>query len=176
MDARREKKISKFLSYHLRHAPQKLGLQLQPGGWVGVDLLLRQARWFTRAELEWVVAHNAKQRFALQEGRIRAQQGHSLPIDLELEPREPPPLLYHGTAQRYLASILAQGLVRGRRHHVHLSADLATASAVGRRHGRLVLLEVQAGAMAAQGFRFFLSGNGVWLVEHVPAAFLAERA
>ncbi len=176
MDARREKKISKFLSYHLRHAPEKLGLQLQAGGWVDVDALLQRARWISRAELEQVVAQNAKQRFALEAGRIRAQQGHSVRVDLHLERQDPPEILYHGTAQRYLSSILAQGLRRGTRHHVHLSAELATARAVGARHGRLVVLEVRARALADEGVPFFLSGNGVWLVAHVPVQYLSERS
>lgn len=135
-------RISKILSYHLRHRPDALGLTLGPGGWVAVDTLLaalaQNGKPVTRAELDEVVARNPKQRFAFDESgtRIRASQGHSVAVDLELAPVEPPAVLYHGTDVRAVASILREGLRKQQRHHVHLSSDVATALAVGTRHGR----------------------------------------
>ena len=128
----------------------------------------------TRAELEAIVATSDKQRFALSSDgtRIRANQGHSVEVDLALAPATPPERLYHGTVERALGGIRAHGLVRGARHHVHLSADLATATKVGARRGRPVVLVVRAAEMAAAGYAFFRSDNGVWLVEHVPVEFL----
>jgi putative RNA 2'-phosphotransferase len=128
----------------------------------------------TRDELDAVVAINDKQRFAFDEagGRIRANQGHSVEIDLELTPAEPPDVLYHGTAATSLDAILAGGLLKMRRHHVHLSQDTATALRVGARHGKPVVLAVASRKMIGNGFRFFVSANGVWLVDHVPPAYL----
>lgn len=130
----------------------------------------------TGEQLSEVVAANDKQRFAIVDGRIRAQQGHSVPIDLGLEAAVPPPPLYHGTARRNLGSILAEGLIRGRRHHVHLSADRATALRVGTRHGRPVVLTVDTAAMIAAGHWFYRSGNGVWLTDRVPVEYLTIEA
>ena len=166
-----DRALSKRLSYVLRHQPGSIGLTLGDGGWVAVDELLaalaRHGRAVSRAELDRVVADNDKQRFALDAtgARIRAQQGHSLPVDLGLEPAEPPPVLFHGSPRRNLASILAQGLHRGGRHHVHLSPDVATARRVGARRGDAVVLEVDT---AAVGGAFYRSGNGVWLTDEVP--------
>jgi putative RNA 2'-phosphotransferase len=171
-------RISKTLSYHLRHRPDALGLTLGPGGWVEVDTLLaalaRHGKPVTRAELDEVVARNPKQRFAFDETgtRIRASQGHSVAVDLELAPVEPPAVLYHGTGERAVESILRVGLRKQQRHHVHLSADVATAQAVGARHGRPVVLQVDAAAMRAAGHIFYRSANGVWLVDAVPPVFL----
>lgn len=180
MDDARLTKLSKFLSKHLRHQPQKIGLILQPGGWVGVDDLLRAcAAWghpMTRAVLDEVVAHNDKQRFAFDEtgSRIRAQQGHSVAVDLELEETRPPAVLYHGTGAGSVEAILREGLRKMRRHHVHLSADVETAVRVGSRHGRPVVLVVDASAMRDEGWTFWRSGNGVWLVEAVAPRFLGR--
>jgi putative RNA 2'-phosphotransferase len=171
-------RISKTLSYHLRHRPDELGLTLGPGGWVLIDDLLaalaRRGKPVSRAELDEVVACNSKQRFAFDESgtRIRANQGHSVTIDLGLEPSEPPATLYHGTGERSVAAILREGLRKQQRHHVHLSADLDTAISVGARHGRPVLLRVDASAMRAAGHSFYRSANGVWLVDAVPPEFL----
>ncbi len=169
-------KVSKRLSYVLRHRPDSIGLELADGGWVAVDdLLAALARHGTRLrleELEIVVANNDKQRFTLLDGRIRANQGHSVEVDLELEARTPPDSLYHGTATRFLDSITRQGLLRGARQHVHLSADEHTATRVGQRHGKPVVLGVASGLMVAAGHEFFLSANGVWLTEHVPPSYL----
>jgi putative RNA 2'-phosphotransferase len=171
-------KTSKFLAKHLRHAPQEIGLTLEPGGWVPVSDLLaacRRARFFLDRELlEQVVLENDKRRFAFDEtgDRIRANQGHSTEVDLMLEPVEPPLTLFHGTAGKNIASILETGIDRGSRHHVHLSQDAETARKVGARHGKPVILVVQAQAMFAAGFVFFKSENNVWLTDHVPPEFL----
>jgi putative RNA 2'-phosphotransferase len=178
MDETRIVRISKFFSKHLRHAPREIGLALQPGGWVAVDDLLaataRHGFPVTRAELDVVVTTNDKQRFAFDETgtRIRANQGHSVEVDLELTAADPPELLYHGTAAASLPAILSGGLLKMRRHHVHLSKDIATALRVGARHGKPVVLAVAANKMTADGFRFFVSANGVWLVDHVPPNYL----
>ncbi|HEX8235297.1 MAG TPA: RNA 2'-phosphotransferase [Abditibacteriaceae bacterium] len=178
MDEKRIVKISKYLSKHLRHAPQAIGLQLQPGGWVAVDELLRACArhnfLITRAQLEEVVAKNNKQRFAFDETstRIRANQGHSVAVDLQLAAATPPAVLYHGTAQHNVEIILRDGLQKMRRHHVHLSSDTQTAHRVGARHGRPVVLQVDAQAMHNDGFSFWCSENGVWLVNSVPPQYL----
>ena len=175
------KQISKFLSLILRHNPGKIGLTLDEQGWAEVDELMRLAQGrgptLSRELIEEVVATNDKQRFALSEdGRlIRANQGHSIAVDLGLVPQTPPALLYHGTADKNLPSIMAQGLLPGRRQHVHLSADVETAVKVGQRHGRPIVLKVQTGAMHAAGHLFYKSANGVWLVAAVPASFIAPE-
>lgn len=180
MDDRQRTRISKYLSKHLRHAPAALGLELAPGGWVRVDELLaacqRAGLPISFEQLVEVVVTNGKQRFAFDESRqrIRANQGHSVEVDLELSPLEPPPVLFHGTAAQTLPAIRRDGLLRMSRHHVHLSADVATARTVGARHGRPVVLKVDAAALHQAGFVFFRSQNGVWLVEHVPPRFLDE--
>jgi putative RNA 2'-phosphotransferase len=180
MDEKRLIKVSKYLSKHLRHQPERLGLVLAPGGWVEVEQLLqacaRNSFPISRAELEQVVAQNDKQRFAFDEsGRlIRANQGHSVEVDLQLEAVEPPELLYHGTADPNVASILKSGLQKMSRHHVHLSPDVETARRVGARHGRPVILAVDAGAMHRAGHLFYRAQNGVWLAEEVPPEFLRK--
>jgi len=167
-------RTSKFLSKVLRHAPESVGLTLDEAGWVGVDDLLEAMRGagvaLDRATLDRVVGENDKQRFALSADgrRIRASQGHSVRVELGLQAQTPPEVLYHGTADRNLESIRRDGLRPGRRTHVHLSADTETAVAVGRRHGRAVVLRVLAGRMHAAGHAFYRSDNGVWLVDAVP--------
>ena len=160
----------------LRHRPELIGIRLDPGGWVEVDELLTALAAFgrpmTRAQLERVVATSDKQRFALEGSRIRASQGHSVPVDLGLEPVDPPPVLFHGTPERNVDAILREGLRRGSRHHVHLSPDVPTALRVGARRGRPRVLEVDAAAMAGDGHVFLRSANGVWLVDAVPPAYL----
>jgi putative RNA 2'-phosphotransferase len=178
MDPARLVKVSKYLSKHLRHAPERLGLVLAPGGWVAVDDLLaacaRHSFPLTRAELDEVVASSDKQRFAFDDDgdRIRANQGHTVDVDLELAPAQPPALLYHGTPERNVDAILAAGILKMARHHVHLSPDIATATKVGARRGRPVVLVVDAARMHEGGFTFFCSANGVWLVDHVPPAYV----
>ncbi len=182
MDQARLVKVSKYLSKHLRHNPERLGLELHPGGWVFIDDLLlacgRQGFPLTREELAEVVARNDKSRYSLDESgtMIRANQGHSVAVDLQLAPVEPPAVLYHGTAAATVSAIRREGLRRMARQHVHLSGDPGTATAVGRRHGRPVVLLVDAAAMFRDGHIFYRSDNGVWLVEHIPAAYLRRYA
>jgi len=178
LDSKRLVRISKYLSLHLRHQPERLGLTLAPGGWVGVNELLaaagRNGFPITRDELQEVVRRNDKQRFSLDEAgsRFRANQGHSTDVDLQLRPVTPPALLYHGTPESFVEPIRREGLKKMARHHVHLSPDAETATRVGSRRGKPVVLLVDAAAMAAAGFVFFLSDNGVWLTDHVPPEYL----
>ncbi|WP_330331537.1 RNA 2'-phosphotransferase [Streptomyces sp. NBC_00536] len=176
MDEKRTVKVSKYVSKHLRHQPERIGLVLDAHGWVEIDDLLRAAadhRFpITRAELDHVVAANDKQRFAVAGTRIRANQGHTVDVDLDLPEAEPPAYLYHGTVAAALGAIRAEGLRPMRRHHVHLSPDRETATRVGARRGRPVVLSVDAGAMRAAGHVFRISANGVWLVDSVPPEFL----
>ncbi|MEU3445789.1 RNA 2'-phosphotransferase [Streptomyces thermolilacinus] len=180
MDERRTVKVSKYLSRHLRHQPERIGLVLDPHGWVAVEDLLRaMARHgmpLTRAELEHVVAVNDKRRFALDGDRIRASQGHTVEVDLGLPPATPPAYLYHGTVAAALDAIRAEGLRPMSRHHVHLSPDRETATRVGARRGRPVVLTVDAGAMHRDGHVFHVSANGVWLTDAVPARYLRFKA
>jgi putative RNA 2'-phosphotransferase len=170
---------SKLLSYVLRHRPDSIGLALDIHGWAVVDDLLAHlgasGHALDRALLERVVAGNDKQRFAFSADRtrIRASQGHSVAVDLALVPAAPPDLLYHGTASRFLKSILATGLRAAGRHHVHLSADAGTARRVGARHGFPAVLRVDAARMRADGIVFYRSDNGVWLTETVLPRYLA---
>lgn len=179
VDGQRLVRISRYLSKHLRHRPERLGLCLEPGGWVPVSALLtacsRAGFPLSRAELEEVVARNDKQRFSFDDSgaRIRAAQGHSVDVDLQLAAATPPPTLFHGTHARALGSILREGLLPMGRHHVHLSSDVHTATRVGARRGRPVVLVVQAGRMAADGCAFYETDNGVWLVDAVPPSRLS---
>ena len=178
MDARRLVKASKWLALHLRHRPERIGLTLDAAGWADVDELLARAEAarfaLTRDELVEVVADNDKRRYELDAGggRIRAVQGHTVAVDLGLVPEPPPEVLYHGTTERFVTPILAEGLRPMGRHHVHLSPDVATARAVGGRRGHPVVLEVAAGRMAAEGRLFYRAANGVWLCAEVPGRFL----
>lgn len=178
MTPEQTKRISKRLSLHLRHEPEGLGLTLQEGGWVEVETLLthfsRRYGKLTRAELEEVVRDNDKQRFSFDQGgsRIRANQGHSVEVDLQLQPQTPPEFLYHGTNAGALQTVLAEGLKKMSRHHVHLSPDRQTATKVGSRRGKPVLLSVRSGDMARAGHLFYCSDNGVWLTDWVPAEYL----
>lgn len=171
-------KASKVLSLILRHEPQRVGLKLDSAGWVGVDELLaamnRHGVSLTLEELKHVVATNDKKRFAFSEDglKIRANQGHSVDVDLQYQPEVPPEFLYHGTPERFVKSIRATGLNKGERHDVHLSPDAATASKVGQRRGRPVVLKIRAGEMHRAGHQFRRSENNVWLVDFVPAEFI----
>jgi putative RNA 2'-phosphotransferase len=171
-------RVSKRLSLHLRHAPERIGIELDDEGWVDVDTLLgalaAHGTRVTRPELDRVVAENDKQRFAFDPtgARIRASQGHSVPVDLRLPVAQPLDTLYHGTADRFVAAIRHEGLRPMSRQHVHLSATRETATAVGARHGRPVVLTVDAAGMAAAGHVFHLSANGVWLTDRVPPGYL----
>ncbi|MCA9071342.1 MAG: RNA 2'-phosphotransferase [Planctomycetaceae bacterium] len=178
MDAKRHKRISKFLSLVLRHRPELIGIDLDGQGWVSVQELLthahRQGTRFSEAELRQVVRESDKQRFALSDDGllIRANQGHSVSVDLGLEPSSPPEVLYHGTVATFLTDIREKGLLKGQRHHVHLSPDKATATKVGSRRGKPVILEIASQQMHADGLEFYLSTNGVWLTDHVPPSYI----
>ena len=173
-----EVSLSKFLSLVLRHEPQRIGLVFDDAGWISVDELLRacvtHGTAISLADLERIVATSDKKRFAFNPAatHIRANQGHSVAVDLRYEARIPPPQLFHGTATRFLDSIRVQGLTKQGRHHVHLSADSVTATSVGQRHGKPAVLNVRAGEMHRDGHVFFLSDNGVWLVDYVPSSYL----
>jgi putative RNA 2'-phosphotransferase len=179
VERERAVRISKLLSFGLRHNPRALGFELDAAGWASVDVLLgalaASGEVLSREELEEVVRTSDKQRFALSAdgARIRANQGHSVDVDLELPPRDPPEWLYHGTVDRFLVGIRNAGLLRGARNFVHLSADEPTARVVAkRRKGSPVILTVRAAEMRANGHVFHISANGVWLTEHVPPAYI----
>ncbi|WP_088312908.1 RNA 2'-phosphotransferase [Kineosporia sp. R_H_3] len=170
--------LSRFLAYVLRHRPEAVGLALAEGGWVEVPELLAalaaNGRPVDRARLDRLVAGPGKVRFELVDGRVRAAQGHSVPVELGLPPLAPPDVLWHGTAAGSVGAILAEGLVPGRRTQVHLSGDPGTARDVGARHGRPVVLRVDAAGLHASGGVFTCATNGVWLVDRVPARFLSR--
>ncbi len=174
MNKNRLTKISKFLSLILRHKPETINLKLDKNGWADIDELIDKSidMSLTRELITEVVEKNDKKRFIIDGDRIRANQGHSLAIDLELKPLTPPDILYHGTATRFLDSIMQKGLTKQSRQHVHLSAELTTAIAVGKRHGKVVVLEIDAKKMVENGDTFYLSNNGVWLTDFVGVAFL----
>lgn len=173
-------KISRFLSYVLRHEPHAIGLSLDGQGWAAVDELIGKAQAsgtpLDRETLFEIVSTSDKKRFTLSEDRhfIRAAQGHSVEVDLGLPPVPPPDALFHGTAMRFLESILAEGLRPGSRRKVHLSADEATALKVGMRHGKPVVLKVDSASMAKDGLAFWQAENGVWLTDAVPAKYLRQ--
>lgn len=172
------KRISKFLSLVLRHEPGKIGITLDENGWTDCQVLIEAAnkhgKHFDHAILLKVVRENDKQRFALSEDgrRIRANQGHSVEVDLVLEVQTPPELLYHGTVAKFIDAIRESGLQKGKRHHVHLSPNLVTATKVGERRGQPVILTVRAAEMSAAGYPYFQSANGVWLTDAVPPEFI----
>lgn len=171
-------RISKTLSYWLRHQPDAAGLMLDAQGWAAVDDILvalgRDAHPNDIDTLLALVEQSDKQRFELSPDlqRIRARQGHSVSVDLALAPVQPPQTLYHGTVERFLAAILSEGLKKMRRHHVHMSPDIQTAERVGARRGKPVLLAIDAAGMHADGHSFFVTENQVWLTDTVPALYL----
>ena len=169
----------RFLSLILRHRPEVIGITLDEHGWADVDKLLagiNRTRPLDMAGLEEIVRTDEKQRYSFNadKTKIRANQGHSVPVDVELQAVPPPELLYHGTGEKYVASIEAQGLLPRTRLYVHLSGDYETAFKVGARHGKPCIFEVRAGQMAADGYRFYRSVNGVWLTKEVPARYLTR--
>lgn len=170
--------ISKLLSLVLRHKPETIGIMLDENGWCNVNELLEKLNEngysLDFETLKIVVDTNSKKRFVIDEieGKIRANQGHSLNIDLGLEKVSPPDVLYHGTADRFVDSILKSGLLKGERHDVHLSLDLETALNVGKRHGKPVVFIVDSKQMFEDGLEFKVSGNEVWLTDYVPAKYL----
>ncbi|MBW3547129.1 MAG: RNA 2'-phosphotransferase [Actinobacteria bacterium] len=173
-------RTSKYLALRLRHRPDEVGLKMTPDGWVDAAALLRAAEGdgmtISGEQLQAIVATNDKQRYEFDATgrRIRARQGHSVAVDLGLQPRTPPEVLYHGTARRFADRILAEGLRPMGRQHVHLSPDPATATDVGGRRGAPLVLAVQAGTMFAAGHDFWMSANGVWLALAVPPAFIDQ--
>jgi putative RNA 2'-phosphotransferase len=177
-----EKRISKFLSLVLRHNPGKIGIELDANGWTNVDALLEKLNangvTIDKALLQHIVDNNPKKRFAFNKAgnMIRANQGHSIEIDLGYKPQTPPEILYHGTSENAMNSILQTGLEKRERHHDHLSADMQTALQVGQRHGKPVVFEVLAGQMSGEGMLFYVSDNGVWLTEFVPVQYLKKTS
>jgi putative RNA 2'-phosphotransferase len=176
MSKKNIKKISKFLSLILRHEPQIIGLILDKNGWAEIDEIIEKSSELvlTRELINEVVIQNEKQRFTIEGDKIRANQGHSIDVDLEFKAVTPPDMLYHGTATRFLDSIMKTGLSKQQRQYVHLSEALETAINVGKRHGKVVVLEVDARKMFEEGYEFYLSENGVWLTDVVPLEFLKE--
>ncbi len=174
----KEKKISKYLSLLLRHKPEVLGIQLDENGWTDVDELIgkMQAKGMEvdLDLLQKVVQNNDKQRFTFDKNseKIRANQGHSISINLDLKAQEPPKVLFHGTATKNLPSISEKGLIKGSRQYVHLSTDKATATKVGQRYGKPIILHIDSAQMYKDGFDFYCSKNKVWLTDHVPSHYI----
>ena len=172
--------LSKFLSLVLRHNPKLIGIELDQQGWTNVEMLIKKMNEFGKAidllTLEKVVSSDNKKRYVFDSTgeKIRASQGHSIEIDLGYEPKIPPDHLYHGTATRFVESILKSGLQKQGRHHVHLSPNVKTAIQVGQRHGKPAVFEVDSKKMHEQGTNFYLSDNGVWLTDEVPVEFLRK--
>jgi putative RNA 2'-phosphotransferase len=178
MDVKREKSLSKFLSLLLRHKPQLIGLELDKNGWANVDELIEKSKTkgkiFNFEELKYIVKNCNKQRYTFNRDftKIRANQGHSINVELDLHVIEPPAILYHGTAEKNLSSIMQNGLVKQNRQHVHLSLDVETATKVGQRHGKVIILVVKSGKMHADGIKFYLSKNKVWLTDFVDPKYI----
>ena len=173
-------RTSRYISLVLRHKPEEAGITLDEHGWADVSELIagvNRTHPLTMELLDEIVRTDEKRRYSFNEDRtlIRANQGHSIPVDVELERLEPPEVLYHGTGRKYVPSIDRQGLLPKSRLYVHLSADEDTAMKVGRRHGEPVIYMVQAGRMSADGYPFYRSANGVWLTKKVPTEYLAKQ-
>lgn len=171
--------ISKFIALILRHKPETIGISLDEHGWANVSELvegINRQQPFTMTDLEEIVKTDNKQRYSFNEDKtlIRANQGHSVPVDVELPEKEPPEFLWHGTGEKYTESIDKIGLIPKSRLYVHLSGDLETAKIVGKRHGKLVVYKVKSGEMAKDGFVFYQSVNGVWLTKEVPVKYLEK--
>lgn len=173
--------ISKFLSLVLRHQPETIGIQLDQSGWTDITELIEKANnhgiKFDREILNHIVATNAKKRFAFNDtlDKIRANQGHSVEIELGYINQKPPEILFHGTGEKSVQSILSTGLEKRNRQHVHLSTDFDTAVKVGQRHGKPFVFKVLAEQMYIDNFQFFISDNGVWLTDHVPVKYLEQN-
>ena len=181
MTESQNKKISKFLSFVLRHKPETINLVLDENGWANVEELITKStndsQGFTLEELDEIVQTNDKKRFVFNEDRtkIRANQGHSIEIDLALIPQQPPEFLYHGTAQSNRDSILENGIEKRNRQHVHLSQDKETATKVGMRHGKPLILTIKTGKMFEDGILFYLSENNVWLTDFVDSKYISNQ-
>jgi len=177
MEKKKEKKISKSLSYWLRHNPDDIGIELEKNGWTDVDVLMEKAQdkvEFDIDELKYVVENNNKQRFSFNDDftKIRANQGHSVKIELDFPEVKPPQILYHGAPKQVVNTIIKEGLKRMNRHHVHLSPDEETAAMVGSRRGDYVIFEVEAMRLRADGHKIYLSDNRVYLVDEVPPKYI----
>ena len=172
-------KISKYLSFILRHKPETIGLTLDVNGWAEIDQLIANTTDFQLSHhlINVVVETNDKQRFIInhQNGKIRANQGHSIDVDLNLKPSLPPQTLFHGTTEQYYKNIKIEGLNKQKRHHVHLSEDMSVAISVGSRYGKIVLLEVDTQKMSDEGFVFYKTANNVWLVDEIPTQYLTKK-
>lgn len=174
------KETSKYMSLILRHKPDAIGITLDEHGWANVDELIAgiaKDNEFNMEILEEIVRTDEKQRYSFNEDKtlIRANQGHSIPVDVELEEKEPSEILYHGTGEKYVSSIDAQGLIPKSRLYVHLSKDEETAVKVGSRHGKPVIYIVKAEQMYEDGYKFYISANGVWLTKEVPVKYLEKQ-
>ncbi len=172
-----DKDTSKFISLILRHKPEVIGISLDEHGWASVDELIAGVSKTNPLDMEIldrIVSEDEKQRYSFNEDKtlIRANQGHSIPVDVELEEVEPPKILYHGTGEKYTSSIDEQGLIPKSRLYVHLSGDEETARKVGQRHGKPVVYKVRSGEMHRDGLLFYRSVNGVWLTKSVPVKYL----
>lgn len=168
-------KISKFLSFVLRHSPESIGIVLDEHGWADISEIIQKSSLNLNFEIiEKTVQENNKKRFSLSPDRkkIRASQGHTIQTDVELKKEIPPEFLYHGTAEKHLGAILKEGLKPMKRLHVHLSKDMETAVSVGRRHGKPSVLKIHSGRMHEDGFVFYLSENSVWLTDSVPVQYI----
>lgn len=171
--------IGKYIALILRHKPETIGISLDEHGWADVQKLIEGIRKdydFDMSMLEQIVSNDKKQRYSFNEDKslIRANQGHSIPVDVELEKKIPPEVLYHGTAVKYEVSIDKQGLIPKSRLYVHLSADIETATVVGKRHGNPVIYKVLSAEMQKSGYSFYQSVNGVWLTKQVPVEYLEK--
>jgi len=171
-------KLSKYFSYLLRHKPEAVGLYLDENGWASIEELIKKSTDFqlTRELVDIVVETNDKQRFSISDDgkRIKANQGHSIEIELDLKPIEPPGLLLHGTTVRFMESIKLKGLCKMDRHHVHLTESKAVAKSVGSRYGKPIILNIAALKMYDDGHSFYKTRNNIWLVEHVPFEYIVE--
>lgn len=168
-------KISKFISLILRHKPETIGIKLDEHGWADVEDLLKGVD-IDFSTLEQIVKEDEKGRYSFSDDKtkIRANQGHSINVDVELEEKIPPNVLYHGTAEKYLDNINLEGLKPMSRLYVHLTEDLEIAKKTGQRHGKLVIFEIDAKRMIDDGIKFYLSVNNVWLVRTVPPKYLSR--
>lgn len=173
-------RLSKLLSYILRHKPEEYGIVLDENGYTNVDELINKLNAHNEnislEILQHIVDTNNKKRFAFNDdlSKIRASQGHSVDVELGYTEEQPPAILYHGTVEKFLSSILKDGLQKMQRHHVHLSADKTTATKVAERRGKPIILEIKSGEMFSAGYKFYLSDNGVWLIDHVPVNFITQ--
>ncbi len=177
---KKEENLGRFISIVLRHKPESIGITLDEHGWADVDTLIKamneHKKYIDRAMLEKIVAENDKKRYSFDKNhcKIRANQGHSIPVNLELKKKIPPEILYHGTATRFLENIQKSGILKMGRQYVHLSKDMQTASKVGQRHGKVIVLKVDTKKMVQDGYDFYLSKNGVWLCKTVPPQYLLK--